>query len=453
MKTIAERIADAKARREEVLRSLQALTDTAETEGRTFSDDETTTFGKLEAEAETLNKHVDQLETTERLLAKAAQPARSIVVPNTDNASPLPVIQMRDPKVEKGVAFARFAMALAASRGNLMQAAEIAKRWKDSTPGVETVLKAAVAAGTTSDTNWAKPLVDYRTMASEFIDLLRPATIVGQINGFRRVPFNVRMALQTAGSTAAWVGEGSSKPVSKLAFDQVTIPEAKMAVIVVITEELARFSDPSAEVLVRNDLVEAISAFMDQQFIDPTVAVSAGLHPGAVTNGVTPIPSSGATIANITADLASAVGAMQVANVAMRAPVWVMHPRTKTYLSLLRGTMDTFVFGQELAGNRLLGIPVVTSTSMPVDTSGGSGDGQTSIVLMDAAEILLADDGQVMLDSSREAAIQMDSAPATPATPLVSLWQQNLLALKAERYIWWQRRRAPAVQVISGVAY
>jgi hypothetical protein len=47
----------------------------------------------------------------------------------------------------------------------------------------------------------------------------------------------------------------------------------------------------------------------------------------------------------------------------------------------------------------------------------------------------------------------MDSAPATPPTPLVSLWQQNLLALKAERYIWWQRRRAPAVQVISGVAY
>jgi HK97 family phage major capsid protein len=450
MKTIAERIAAAKGRREEVLRSMQALTDTVEAEGRTFSDDETTTFSKLEKEAETLNQHVDQLETTERLLAKAAQPAQSVIVP-ASGSGPLPVIQMRDPKVEKGIAFARFAMALAASRGNLMQAAEIAKRWKDSTPGVENVLKAAVAAGTTSDANWAKPLVDYRTMANEFIDLLRPASIVGQINGFRQVPFNVRMALQTAGSTAAWVGEGMSKPVSKLAFDQVTIPEAKMAVIVVITEELARFSDPSAEVLVRNDLVDAISEFMDQQFIDPAVAVSAGVHPGAVTNGVTPIASTGATIAEITADLASAVGAMQVANIAMRAPVWVMHPRTKTYLSLLRGTMDTFVFGTELAQSRLLGIPVVTSTAMPVGT--GPTAGQTSIVLMDAAEILLADDGQIMLDSSREAALQLDTAPATPPTPLVSLWQQNLLALKAERYIWWQRRRLPAVQVISGVAY
>jgi hypothetical protein len=75
MKTIAERIADAKARREEVLRGMQALTDTAETEGRTFTDDETASFGTLEREAETLNTHIGQLETTERLLAKAARQA------------------------------------------------------------------------------------------------------------------------------------------------------------------------------------------------------------------------------------------------------------------------------------------------------------------------------------------------------------------------------------------
>jgi HK97 family phage major capsid protein len=451
MKPIAERITDAKARREEVLRGLQALTDTAETEGRTFTDEETTTFGKLEAEAETLNKHIDQLETTERLFAKAATPAQSAIIVESGAVQPRPVIQMSDPKVEKGIAFARYAMALASSKGNLMQAAEIAKRWKDSTPQVANVIRAAVAAGTTTDADWAKPLVDYRTMASEFIDLLRPATVIGQIAGFRRVPFNVRMTLQTAGASAAWVGQGLSKPVSKLGFSEITIPFAKIAVIVAITEELARFSDPSAELLVRNDLIEAISAFMDQQFLDPAVAASANLSPGSITNGVTPIASTGATIAEITADLASAVGAMQVANLRMAAPVWVMHPRTKTYLSLLRGPLDTFVFGTELATNRLLGFPVVTSTSMPVGT--GPTAGQTSIVLMDASEVLLADDGQVMLDSSREASLQLDSAPATPPTPLVSLWQQNMLAIKAERYVYWLRRRDEAVQVISGVAY
>ena len=44
----------------------------------------------------------------------------------------------------------------------------------------------------------------------------------------------------------------------------------------------------------------------------------------------------------------------------------------------------------------------------------------------------------------------MDSAPATPPTPLVSLWQQNMLGIKAERFIYWLRRRDGVVQVISG---
>ena len=56
----------------------------------------------------------------------------------------------------------------------------------------------------------------------------------------------VKIPRQTAGVTANWVGEAQSKPVSSLAFDTVQIPFAKVAVIVVITQGLARFSTPSA---------------------------------------------------------------------------------------------------------------------------------------------------------------------------------------------------------------
>src|SRR4029077_15455181 len=83
------------------------------------------------------------------------------------------------------------------------------------------------------------------------IELLRAETILGRLNGYRSVPFNIKIPRQTAGATANWVGEGLSKPVSKLVFDQVTLPWAKIAVICVITHELARFSNPSAEQLVR----------------------------------------------------------------------------------------------------------------------------------------------------------------------------------------------------------
>jgi hypothetical protein len=102
----------------------------------------------------------------------------------------------------KGTAFTRYAMALAASKGNLVQAAETAKQWKESTPEVERVLKAAVAAGTTTDSAWASPLVDYRMMAEEFIELLRT----------RRRSWAAWPASATCRSTCASRGRPAARP-------------------------------------------------------------------------------------------------------------------------------------------------------------------------------------------------------------------------------------------------
>ena len=60
----------------------------------------------------------------------------------------------------------------------------------------------------------------------------------------------------------------------------------------------------------------------------------------------------------------------------------------------------------------------------------------------------MADDGQVTIDASREASLQMECAPDSPptgSTVLISLWQQNAVAIKAERFINWRLRRANAV--------
>jgi hypothetical protein len=78
------------------------------------------------------------------------------------------------------------------------------------------------------------------------------------------------------------------------------------------------------------------------------------------------------------------------------------------------------------------------------------------MILVLANEILLADDGTVTIDASREASLQMDSAPDSPpsaTTVLVSLWQNNMIGIKAERFINWQRRRAQAVAWIDGAKY
>ena len=58
--------------------------------------------------------------------------------------------------------------------------------------------KAAVAVGTTTDATWAGPLVVTQPL-NEFLELLRPRTLLGRIPGLRQVPFNVSVPTQTTG--------------------------------------------------------------------------------------------------------------------------------------------------------------------------------------------------------------------------------------------------------------
>ena len=70
------------------------------------------------------------------------------------------------------------------------------------------------------------------------------------------------------------------------------------------------------------------------------------------------------------------------------------------------------------------------------------------------ADVYIGDEGGFEVDISREASLDMDSAPANPstaATVMVSLWQRNLVGFRAERTINWARRRASAVSYLTGV--
>ena len=105
-------------------------------------------------------------------------------------------------------------------------------------------------------------------------------------------------------------------------------------------------------------------------------------------------------------------------------------------------------------GGTLLGYPVVASENVP--SVGGSPADGTPIIFALAREIMLADDGQVVIDASNQASVQLDTAPDSPpsaSTALISLWQMNMTGLRAERWINWLKRRSTAVGYISNAAY
>lgn len=404
--------------------------------GTTLDEAQTEEYDGLALELKSIDDHLVRLRALEKTNAAAA----AAIVPAAGLAPRSVSVR---PNVEPGTAFIRAACAKLVCKGNVFEAAEYAKRWDDSTPEVALWLKAAVAPGTSTDATWAKPLVGPgNTIVEEFLTLLRPATILGRISGFNRVPFNATVPMVTAGGTYSWVGEAKPKPVTRMTFGSTALPVTKSAGIMVLSEELVRLSNPSAEAVVRREMIAGIAAFLDIQFINPAVAEVAGVNPASITNGVTPVTGT----ADPEDDLKSLLGKFTTAGLPLSGLTLIMSSTNALALSFLRNPNGTPVFpNMTVSGGNVAGIGVVVSDA--------AGD---DIVAVLAPYILYADDGGVTVDVSREASVQMDSAPASPpdaTTVLVSLWQNNLVGLRAERFINWKKGHAQAAQYIDGAAY
>jgi HK97 family phage major capsid protein/HK97 family phage prohead protease len=437
--TTGEHVTNLEHKRAAHVGRMTEIMETAAADAATLTDEAATEHDELGLQVKQIDADLVRWRELDRMQVAAAVP-----VPETPKggglfiANPRPVISVKA-NVEPGTGFIRYCQALAASRGNAMQAVEYAKRWHDSTPEVELVLKAAVAAGTTTDATWAGPLAPIKPLTDEFIAYLRPATILGRIPTFLKVPFNVSIAAQTGGGTYGWVGRAAPKPVGKLAFATVTLGITKCAGIIVITEELARNSSPDAESVIRRDMVAGIAQFLDQQFIDPAAAAVAGVSPGSVTNGVTPITTAGSTPANARTDIQAMANAMTALNISTAGAYLILSESNALALTNALNPLGQQLFpGMAQQGGTIMGYQAVASQAAG-----------TTVALIKPDQILYADDGGVTIDVSREASLQMDSAPmAVPDATVVltSLWQMNYVGLRAERFINWKKARTGVVQ-------
>jgi HK97 family phage major capsid protein/HK97 family phage prohead protease len=392
-------------------------------------------YDGLELDVKKYDADLVRLRTLEALNAAAAKP----VVPSAPGPRSYGTVRVTS-NVPPGTAFVRYAMATLASKGDSMRALEIAKRWAHETPEVELLIKAAVAPGDTVNPAWAGSLVQVQNATNEFIELLRPATLLGKIPGLRKVPFNTSVPVQTGGGVYGWVGQGAMKPVTKLAFTTVALQFSKAAGIIFFTEEVARFSSPDIESIVRRDMIAGIARFLDQQFIDPAVAEVANVSPGSITNGLTPTTSSQDPLT----DLYTIISAMTGNNVPLAGTTIIMSETNALVAALKRDANGNRLFPtMSAAGGTMEGIAVVTS-----QTANGW------VIGVQPDLVLYADDGQVAIDVSREASIVADSAPVPPPTGIVtSLWQNNLIGLRAERWINWNRALPVGVELITAAAY
>src|SRR3546814_7618382 len=99
---------------------------------------------------------------------------------------------------------------------------------------------------------------------------------------------------------------------------------------------------------------------MDTDFIDPAFAGSANVSPASITNGVTPITSSGTDADAVRADLLALWDASDAADNAFDSPVYIMRSNTARTVAAMRNALGqrefpdvTAVGGRDRKSTRL----------------------------------------------------------------------------------------------------
>ena len=451
MTTISERISALEA--EET--NLKAQIKKFDVENLDDADEER--FEELEADLESTRKTLKRLRVQEGL--EVEKNVKPVEVKDGAGASASRAkyqhntVTGPNKNIPAGIPFARSVMCLAAAGGNSFLASQIAEKQYSDDLRVKNYLmaKAAVPGAYTDDTGgWAEDIAEAQTIGSQFIDFLRPMTIVDRMSGFRRVPFNVKVPRMTTGQSGYWVGEAKPAPLTSGVFDTVTMGKTKVASISVLTKEQIRFSNIAAETTIRDDLADGVVAQLDSTFIG-TAAASAGVSPAGLLQGVSAQSSAGDTADDLRTDLANLYKLLSAANIDLDGVAFVTTGRLKKAISLMRSSLGIAEFPGADAG---------TLDSQPFIGSNHVGGGD--LIAISTRDILLADDGEVMVEMSDQASLEMldgsleqdlTNGTGSPTAGMVSMFQTGAVAIKVSRFINWQKARSAAVQFVGDATY
>lgn len=335
---------------------------------------------------------------------------------------------------ERAGEFMQYARLLAASPDDPLGALNVAEH-AGAPDRVLLCLRSAAAAGTTTDPSWASSLAAYRVMAAGFLQSLATASVFDAMlaGGMRRVPLKTKIVVFTTALSGSAVGEGTVKPVSQATLTAPAVEPRKAACIVVMSDELLRLGSPPAVQLFNAELKQGVVRATDTVFV------------GSLIAGTTPTASAGSSAANVITDIGTLLGALSMG--AESKPFIIMNQPTARGLTLkLSATGDTAFPDMGLFGGEIVnGLPVLVSDQCPADF----------VLAVDAASVI-GDSDTVVVDASRYSTVDMGGPPDSPpsaGTNVLSLWQQNLSGLRAERLFGFSVARAGAVAALSGVAW
>jgi hypothetical protein len=298
----------------------------------------------------------------------------------------------------------------------------------DLSPRLRNILtKTAVPTGTMADATWAGPLgADYKIISDGFISSLQAWSAWDQLfPDMHRMPLQTRIVVATNSARGNAISELASKPLTSMTFSNSVLQPRKVVSFIVLSKEAVRSIAPAATVLIGNELRRGCALETDSLFLS---TLSEG-------TGVASLASTGPSAAQFLADLGEALDAVTVG------------ADSRLYLIVPPG------FWKILALMRDAGGPVMTNSTIggiirvvPSDAAEQTATGY----LVDARGVA-AENDVVNLLSAEHASVQMDDSPTSGAQTLISLWQNDLVGMRCERWLGCELLRSDSACLITGL--
>jgi hypothetical protein len=253
----------------------------------------------------------------------------------------------------------------------------------------------------------------YSAVASSFVASLVEKFIGANI-GAQRVPFAGRTLVEAIASSASWVGDGRSKPVTRTSYAGVTVPPAKVAATIVVPADAFQSARADLESGLVNGLRAALVRRLNRTFASADAATTDA--PAGIGYGAYPVSTTGATNTAIIADVASMIDVADDLGLSLDSAVFIASPKAYARLRLDRIASDD---------GTLAGRPLLTAT------------GATGLMLVDGSRVALAMGDRVAISRSEAAVVEMSDDPEAESGTPVSLFQKNLVALRCELFANW----------------
>jgi hypothetical protein len=243
------------------------------------------------------------------------------------------------------------------------------------------------------------------------------------------VPARVVVATDAGG----FIAEGSAIPVRSMPVTSVTLVPHKLSVIIPMTAEMSNFTNALRVITQMGG--DAMSLLLDKEMLSATASSSS--RPAGLGNGLTPVATASAGVDAMSLDIGNLVNALSAAGGGAN-PIFVAAPGQAAAMKQRCGPLFDY--------------PILPSSALSAGT----------VMAIEASGVVSAVDPAPKFVIGPYATLQMeDSSPAplatgtgpTIATPIRSLTQTNVTALKIILRMDWSVRAAGMVQIVNSVTW